>query len=101
MAQATGGKIERFEDLYAYLEKRPKEYRIESQGSVKAVYLLGPSGNRLKETIPHPVIHQRLCVYYFDGIEVSRPQLTIPENTIAQLIDRLDLPRNIFRYPPS
>lgn len=96
--------INHYNELYDYFKAHKDQYSMvelpRNNEVVIAVYLLGPSGKPLKVTITHPEIHQKLCVHYFTGVEVTRPELTIDENTIRELILKLNLPPNIFKYPP-
>jgi hypothetical protein len=101
MGKKRDGSIERYTDLYAHFENLPDEYRVIKQKlDIIAVYWIGPSGEPLEETVLHPVIHARLCVHYFHGIEVLRPDLTIPGKTIDELVKRLNVPRSLFKNAP-
>ncbi len=94
--------IERYEDLYTYFAEHPGEYRmVRLQDDIIGVYLIGPGGGSLTEIIMRPILHERICVYYFHGIEVVRPELTIDNNSIREIINKLHLPPGIFKYPPE
>ena len=103
MAKKIG--IERFKELYAYFGQHKDKYFLENllcdDEPIIAVSLLGPSGKPLKVVKISPVLHEQLCRYIFKGIEVSRPDLTIDENTIKAVVRILLLPPDIFKYPPK
>jgi hypothetical protein len=99
-------KIRCFKDLYAYLEKHKERYFLKRTpaGDGKPtieVSLIDENGNPVTVTKENPTKHEQLAKYVFMGVEVSRPELTIPQLTIKALVQTLSLDPNIFKYPPS
>ena len=99
MAKDMLHNVKTYRELYAYFKANPKTYRMtKSQELAIKVELLGPSGDPLKFTAIHPVEHQKICVHYFHDVEVSNPDVVIPEIVIKDIIYHLCVPKEIFWY---
>ena len=99
LKMAGPGSIKTYEQLYAYFAEHPNEYRMTKFSSVMTqVIRIGPSGNPLTEIRTSPEEHGQLCVHYFYGVEVQRPQVYLPGPVIDDVCNHLGLPKDIFEY---
>ncbi len=104
MAKKKKEGIEHYNELYDYFKIHKDQYLMVDLACndevIIAVYLIGPDGKPKTVIETHPEMYEKQCVHYFKGVEVTRTELTIDENTIRELIRKLDLSPDIFKYPP-